>query len=432
MRWRRSRGKSRIPHLDLGVVDGLDGSFQPTVQMKYVDAGDLYLSWRWEHAPDEPRLLYFERSDVAEVLTELTEALPTPLPGESIERALTRSLTEGPLTDPERETALLGRLTRAFLPDYLGAELQTLVERGIRPRLRIQPSPSTGQVPWEALPVDEGVRLVEHLDVATLPPATVRHSPERRISPWDPAGPVVAALDPRVPGSAAHPQLGSVLGPVGEDSPLRAMVAGLGDRLRPAGPAEQAFRRSGLTRDVLEPLLADAARFLYVGHVTTADHGLDARLHLGCGPETTGRAAPVGGHRPLTAADLVLGHRPADPRPWRMPNRVALVACESGGEVRFAEPTGLVAAAIHAGAEYVVSTRWTLPTDAGVRRFAATAEADTSVIGDAVVAVDAAGDAPDPVVALNDWQRAKVARWRETGAVAHSPVVWGAFTTTHG
>lgn len=420
------------PEVDLGVVKDLDGSFQPTVQLKYVDADDLYLTWRWEHAPDDPRVLFFERAQVAGVLAELAAALPTPLPGETIERALTRALGSGPLTDPEREAELLGRLAAALLPHQLGRELDVLLERGIRPRLRVQPSPSTGQVPWEALRVDRVERLVEHLDVSTLPPATVRHSPERRISPWDPAGPVVAALDPRVPGSAARTQLGSVLGPVGEDSPLREMVARLGDRLRPGGPPAEAFRRAGLTRDVLQPLLADASRFLYVGHVTTAEHGLDARLHLGCGSETTGRAAPLGGHRPLTAADLVLGHRPDDPRPWRMPNRVALVACESGGEVRFAEPTGLVAAAIHAGAAYVVSTRWTLPTDAGVRRFAPTAEADTSVIGEAVVAVDAAGDAPDPVVALGEWQRAQLARWRETGAAAHAPFTWAAFTTTHG
>ncbi|RMI37232.1 CHAT domain-containing protein [Streptomyces triticirhizae] len=420
------------PRIDLGVVEALDGSFQPTVQLKYVDADDVYLTWRWEHAPDDPRVVYFERARVAGVLAELAAALPTPLPGETIEAALTRSLGTGPLVDPEREADLLGRLAAALIPAELARELDALLERGIRPRLRVQPSPSTGQVPWEALRVDERERLLEHLDVATLPPATVRHSPERRISPWAPAGPVVAALDPRVPGSAARAQLGSVLGRVGEDSPLREMVARLGGRLRPAGAPEEAFRRAGLTRDVLEPLLADAARFLYVGHVTTAEHGLDARLHLGCGAETTGRAAPLGGHRPLTAADLVLGHRPDDPRPWRMPNRVALVACESGGEVRFAEPTGLVAAALHAGAEYVVSTRWTLPTDAGVRRFAPGAAADTSVIAPAVVAVDAAGDAPDPVVALGDWQRRQLGLWRETGAVAHAPFTWAAFTTTHG
>ncbi|UED88714.1 CHAT domain-containing protein [Streptomyces profundus] len=376
--------------------------------------------------------MLFERSEVAGVLDELARALPTPLPGETIEEALTRALTRGPLVDVARESDLLGRLTTALIPYPLGAELRLLVERGIRPRLRVQPSPSTGQVPWEALRVDDEERLVEVLDVATLPPATVRHSPERRISPWRPEGPVVAALDPRVPGFADHTGLGSVLGPVAADSPLAAMVTRLGERLRPTGSAADAFRRPGLSREVLEPLLAEASRFLYVGHVTTADHGLDARLHLGCGVDSTGRAAPLGGHRPLTAADLVLGHRPDDPRPWRMPNRVALVACESGGEVRFAEPTGLVAAAIHTGAEYVVSTRWTLPTDEGVRRFAAGAAPGTTVVPASVIAVDAAQDAPDPVVALNDWQRERAVRWRRHGDLADAPFTWAAFTTTHG
>nr|BFF27864.1 hypothetical protein GCM10025732_58290 [Glycomyces mayteni] len=187
--------------------------------------------------------------------------------------------------------------------------------------------------------------------------------------------------------------------------------------------------REEVDREALEPRLAEAARFLYVGHVTTSKHGLDARLHLSCGPGTTGRAAVVNGHRPLTAADLLLGHRPGPASPWRMPNRVALIACESGGEVRFAEPVGLVAAAIHTGASYVTATRWTLPTDEGLRHFAPGATAATTVLPEAVRAVDAAHGAPDPVAALNAWQRAKADRWEAEGRLEDCPVVWAAFAT---
>jgi hypothetical protein len=186
-----------------------------------------------------------------------------------------------------------------------------------------------------------------------------------------------------------------------------------------------------LTRDAIEPLLADASRFLYVGHVTTSRFGL-ARLHLSCGPETTGRAAVVNGHRPLTAADIVLGHRPGVPAPWRMPNRVAFIACESGGEARFAEPVGLVAAALHTGAQYVTATRWTLPTDAGLRAFAPAATPGTTALPEAIIAVNRAHESPDPVVALNRWQHAKAARWESEGRLEDSPITWAAFATAYG
>nr|WP_304608855.1 CHAT domain-containing protein [Glycomyces amatae] len=365
---------------------------------------------------------------VVPALSALAGALPTPLPGESVERALERSLG-GPLTDRDREVELAAALARALVPYQLAMELNGVLEQGLRPHVRLQPSLSTGQVPWEALRVDEGERFVTNADVSVLPAATVRNAPERRVSTWDPEGPVVAVLDPSVPGATAA--LGSVLGPVGPGSPLAALVERLGDRLAPPSDGS-AFRRGDLNRDAIEPLLEGAGRFLYVGHVTIADHGLDARLHLSCGPATTGRAALVRGHRPLTAADIVLGHRPGDAAGWRMPNRVALIACESGGEVRFAEPVGLVAAAVHAGAQYVTATRWTLPTDAGLRRFAPGATPETAVLPEAVAAVDEAHDRPDPVAALNDWQRRKAERWEAEGRLEDAPVVWGAFATTHG
>ncbi|GAA2320643.1 CHAT domain-containing protein [Glycomyces scopariae] len=394
------------------------------MQLKLVDADGLYYSWRWEHDLGAIQNIMVEAGRVQPALDALAEALPTPLPGETVDQALQRALT-GPLMDREQEAGLATALARSLIPHQLAQELNKFLEQGVHPHVRIQPSLSTAQVPWEALRVDEGERFVTNADLSVLPPATVRNAPERRKSEWNPGGPVVAVLDPQIPGAGRD--LGSVLGPVPEDSPLRTMVAALGDRLVPLG---KPFRRADLDRDAIRPLLADAARLLYVGHVTTSKHGLDARLHLSCGPGTTGRAAVVNGHRPLTAADLLLGHRPGAAEGWSMPNRVALIACESGGEVRFAEPVGLVAAALHAGARYVTATRWTLPTDEGLRRFSPTPM--PPLLPAAIAAVNAAHDTPDPVAALNAWQRQKAAAWESAGRPEDNPIIWAALATTFG
>ncbi|MCS7477545.1 CHAT domain-containing protein [Umezawaea endophytica] len=374
------------------------------VQLKFVDAGDLYASWRWEHEPDRPRAWRFPRALVEEALADWARAVPSPLPGERADQALVRSLTHGPLLDLARETELSGRLARAVFPGQLGGELNSLLEQGIRPHLRVQSSPSTALVPWESLRVDEGERTVHHSDVSVLTPATVRNAHGRRVSPFSPHGTVVSVVDPVVPGFADDSALGSVLGP---DSP---------------------FDRSTVDRDDLERALADASRFLYVGHVTTGDHALDSRLHLSCDTTSTGRAAPIGAHRPLTAADIALGHRPGAPSPWRLPNRVALIACDSGGDTRFAEPTGLVAAVVHGGAEYTTATRWTLPTDAGLRHLVPNFPT-TPVLLPAVRAIDHAQSAPDPVAAQCAWQRDQADEWERTGDPTRSPVIWAAFGT---
>lgn len=382
-----------------------------TVQLKLVDAGDLYLSWRWEHEPATPRVQIIPRELVQDVLAEWAAAIPSPLPGEPTGQALRRALTDGPLVDPDRERDLATRLASALIPGKLAVELNSWLAQGIRPRLRVQPSPSTALVPWEALRVDDGVRAVHDLDISVLPPATVANAQARRVSRFDPQGTVVGVLDPKVPGFADD----SGLGPVLVDAPPELVEA-------------YGVRRD-IDRDHLEPALAAAARFLYVGHVTTGDHGLDARMHLSCTADTTGRAAPLGAHRPLTAADILLGHRPGPVRPWRVPARVALVACDSGGDTRFAEPSGLVTAMVHGGAEHVTATRWTLPTDLGLRSLVPDFPA-TPVLGPTVLAIDTAHRAQNPVVALNEWQRAAASRWEKTGDLTCSPLVWAAFTTT--
>ncbi|MFD1050024.1 hypothetical protein ACFQ1S_33100, partial [Kibdelosporangium lantanae] len=161
------------------------------VQVKVVDAGSLYMSWRWEHALDSPRVVAVPRDLVQDALGALAQAVPSARPGESAADALTRALTRGPLLDRSREVVLAEGLSRALLPHKLAMELNALVEQGIRPHLRIQPSPSTAFVPWEALRVDDGERTVHHADVSVLPPASVRNAVGRRVSPYSPTGRVV-------------------------------------------------------------------------------------------------------------------------------------------------------------------------------------------------------------------------------------------------
>ncbi|MBP2476664.1 hypothetical protein JOF53_005536 [Crossiella equi] len=354
-----------------------------TVQLTYVDLGDLYLTWRWEHDPASPRVVVLPRDRVDPPLRDLAAALPTPLPGETAYQALARALT-GAYTDRAREAELSGRLAEALLPAQLSAELNEVLLSGRSLHLRVQPSPSTAQVPWEALRVDTAERLVHNAIASVLVPATVRGAPTRHVPPYRPDGPVAAALDPVTP-----------LGPVlGEPTPALAAL-----RVELGPPVD---------RTALPGALATASRFLYAGHVTTSAHALDARLHLADGP--------------VAAADLLA---------TRCPSRVALIACESGGEHRYAEPSGLVAAFVHGGAEHVTATRWVLPTDEGLARLLpGFARPPEGVLPAAVLAVHAAHGAHDPVAAVNAWQRDQADRWQTTGDPALTPLLWAAFGTT--
>ena len=113
-----------------------------------------------------------------------------------------------------------------------------------------------------------------------------------------------------------------------------------------------------------------------------------------------------------------------------MPNRVAIIGCESGGDIRFAEPAGLVSAAVYTGAQYVTAARWLLPTDIGIRTFAPHADEHIRVLPDAVVAVNHAHEADNPVATLNAWQRKQADQWENTGKLEYSPVIWAALATT--
>jgi len=398
------------------------GDARPTVQLKYVDTNDggVWATWRWEHALDNPRIWGIQPAQLAGALAAFAPATPMPQPGESVDDALRRAWAVW--GDFEREKQLSWALANSLIPGQLGAELNHFLERGLRPHVRIQPSRALGFVPWEALRVDEGERMVHNGDVSALLPASVRNSRHRLIAPERPGAPVVAAVNPVVPGRI--PGLGSVLR---DDEPIvDAALASLGDRLRGSV-------RVHLSRAQLREALDGAGRLVYVGHVTGGAFGLDTRLHLTDGPEAQGRASVIAGqHRPLTAFDIAFDDG------WVMPSRVALIACGSGRDQTFADPTGLVAAVAMRGARYVTSARWTLPTDvglewlhaAGLSGSATESPAPFSAFAGMVAAVNAAQEQADPVAALGAWQREQAEMWERTGDAAYTPLIWGAVTTT--
>ncbi|APU15703.1 MULTISPECIES: CHAT domain-containing protein [Actinoalloteichus] len=436
---------------------------RPTVLLRMADAGDLYLSWRWTHDLDRPGASRVPEEQLRVALDALTAALPGGTSstsdgsgaralGDAGPPGLAAALTSGAFAAYEAELALAELLSRTFLPYGLAVVLHELMVRGIRPHVRIQPSPRLAQVPWELLAPDRDIRFVDIADVSVLAPASIVHAPARPVRTW--AGsrdlPVAAILDPRVPGFRADSVLGSVLGRMSADAPLTRRIAehARRGRLRPVLPDSpqpgsargvEAFRRTDLDREWLgETLRAGASRLLYVGHVTASvpETGLseDARLHLACTADTLGFAPPIRGHRPLSAKDLLLGTHTLTEVPqsgaerWPIPSRVALIACESGGDLRFGEALGLATAMIHGGAELVTATRWTLPTDLAFQRLAGVDPA-VRPLQDAILAIDSAHESDDPVRAVARWQRERLAAWRELRGVEHSPLLWGAFTT---
>jgi hypothetical protein len=402
------------------------------------DAGDLYLSWYWAGATEAPGVAVIPEEQVTAAVARFTAALPRPeVPG-----GLESAFTTGELATYAAENDLAQYLSQVFLPYRLAEQLYRLWTAGVRPYLRVQPSPRVARIPWELLAPDPEVRLLDIADVGMLAPAGLVHAPGRRARSWvaDRDRPVVAVLDPRVPGFRADSPLGSVLGRMDAQAPLTRRVAAYGDRLAPAvADPVGAFRRTDLDRDLLgRTLRAGAARLLYVGHVTAAapesGRSEEARLHLACTADTAGFAPVDRIHRPLSAKDLILGTHAAagDPvdgsRLWPIPARVALIACESGGDLRFGEALGLLAAMIHGGAELVTATRWTLPTDLAFQRFGA-AGPQARPLQDAVCAIDAAHEQPDPVAAMLRWQRERLAAWRDGRQITDSPLSWAAFAT---
>lgn len=412
---------------------------RPTVLVRMADAGDVYVSWRWFGHDAAPGVTALPGAEIDRVVGELAAALPDP----SSPGGLERTLTTGALAAADSEYLLARDLSRALLAEGLAIQLYSLHQQGIRPLIRLQPSPRVAQVPWEILAPAPELRLIDIADIGLLAPAGIVHAPGRIGRSWERTRglPVVAVLDPRVPGFRADSELGSVLGRMTHPTPLTERIGEhiRAGRIRPEiGEPAEIFRRTDLDREWLSRALrAGAARLLYVGHVTAArpesGQSENTELHLSCSVDTVGFAEPHRAHRPLSAKDLLLGTHTLESEPvagrelWPVPSRVALIACESGGDLRFTEALGLIAAMITGGAELVTATRWPLPTDLAFQRLGGATGA--APLQEVICAVDAAHETTDPVAALAQWQRARLDAWRATGAVVDSPVLWSAFAT---
>ncbi|MFJ1767080.1 hypothetical protein ACIOD2_42590 [Amycolatopsis sp. NPDC088138] len=381
-----------------------------TFVLRFADAGPTYLSWRTTEDLDT---VHTRTIDADAALAVLAAASPTPHEGESVADAVRRALGDDALGSAAGEQNLARVLGGALLPADL---VQRLRDADVRPLLRIQPSSRLAAVPWGLLALgDDGdERVLDVADVALLAPAGIpRTAPAA-------GGPPVYLLDPRIPGQSAFGELGSVLGKQHADSPL---IKHLDARLA-AGPVRPAattgldlVRRADADRRLLARLLAEpCSRLVFAGHVSRVrdEHGAQTALHLSCGAELPGTAAPIGAHRPFTAADLALSRVDA------MPARVALIGCASAGEFGLAEPFGVLLAAVAAGAGLVAATVWALPTSAAVP--------GADPMAELLIAVDTALDGDDPVTELCDWQRSRLARWRERPEPARSPVFWAALT----
>jgi len=402
---------------DVAVTPGESRAESATLVLRFADVGvATYASLRVVGDPARTVTWVLDEAALSAALNELTTALPDPIDEETRREALERALTRGAFASPATESTI----ARTLGADLIAPDAWQLIADSADPpraALFVSPSARLARVPWGlvAMPGDDRSRLIEQVDVFMAAPPNIVHSP-RAPAGWGGrrAKPPLLVLDPRVPGQRPDSALGSVLGRPSGDTALARHFGELmqaRDVLPDVAAPVELFRRADANRAWLRDLLAQApSRLLYVGHATAADgdvgHADRAALHLA-------------DEQPLTASDLMTQKLPVPPR-------VGLLACASGGDYRFDEATGLVAAMILGGAELVTATLWSLPTAAGYRLFAQNTDADP--MADAIRAVDRAHEAADAGRAINDWQRDQMRRWR-AGDLNASPLYWAALAT---
>jgi len=429
------------------------------VLVRATDAGDTYLTWRWLDDPAHPEFAVLPAASVGAAGELLAAALPTALPGETPAEGVRRALTRGPFATPAAERELSAALTETVFPPRLREQIAARARAGERVLVRLTPSPRLARIPWELLFVTAGRRLLEVAELVHEPPAAVHAERPRLPEQWQRVRgrPVLLVIDPPMPRGATG--LGPVL-----DRADQVLFARRLSELAAAGRLPRAERadaiRSTTRLDLHKALATPRSRLFFLGHVSArADEPGSAALHLSDTARIWGTATPLGrpgpdgrpradpdAHRPFAALDLFLGTVDADERVWRrygdagpqrghelwpMPARVALIACDGHADFRAEETFGLVVAMIHAGAELVTTTRWTLPADREFRGLPG-ARADTRPVTELALRVDAAHETADPVADLTAWQRARLRAW-STGAADPAdgtPLVWASPTHT--
>ncbi|OMC29458.1 CHAT domain-containing protein [Mycobacterium sp. GA-1841] len=397
-----------------------DLAMTATLVLRFADVGIVtYASLRVVGEPARSVTWVLEEPELHTLYDALDLALPDPRDAEAPADAIERAVATGPFAEPKRELKWAGDLgARLIAKD--GWNLLADYVASPRAALFITPSPNLARVPWGQLvmPDRHRFRLMELVDVLMAVPPNIVHAP-RSTTNWTARRdePAALVLDPRIPGQRPDSALGSVLGRPSPQTVLARHFAPLVEtgRLWPAVTAsEELFRRTDIDRHWLAKVCADTpSRLLYVGHASAAEGGAGqadrAALHLA-------------EDRALSAADLIAAG-------LAVPPRVALLACASGGDYRFDEATGLVAAMVLGGAELVTATLWPLPTTAGYRRFASgSTDPAHDPMGETVVGVDLAHREVEAGRAVNRWQRAQMRRWRD-GDLSASPLYWAALAT---
>lgn len=291
-----------------------------------------------------------------------------------------------PLADPVQEAILARELGSLFLPRPLRAALREEAHRAHTLTLAVRGWPSA--IPWDALAIDlDGTRLIERCRVLSSPtPGVVAGLP---VPDRTPRHGCLWVIDPG-PADGAFPPVY----PAGRPTVLMAAVA-TDDRCVPdLWPLS--------ARDLSTELAARPwQRMLYLGHLDAAEPGSPASAGL----VLNERGAPdrLTAHRWLRA-----------PESWPAPQRVALLGC-SGDDAASAEQSGLVVAALRAGARLVTTTRWPLPAG--------------GVLTPLSLAVATAHASDTAVDALRGWQLDQLDRWRRTGTPDESPVLWSSLVT---
>ncbi|WP_279100814.1 CHAT domain-containing protein [Gordonia bronchialis] len=413
--------------------------------VRALDAGSTYLLFRWVDKPDEHWVRRLEPPTVAKV----TALLDAALIGDSVgagEQEARRALS-GPLCGLSSERDWSAELAELVIGDRVCREI---TERAAEGPISIEftPSPALARVPLDLLPVEGDTRVMEKATLVYAPLSALHAGRKKRPDEWAAVAdrPVCYVIDPDAPDAAGLSQL---LPPVWVGGHTNtSLFANLLERTEhTANSGVRQWISRWLLRD---DLLTRPSRLLYFGHVSgTLNQPGSASLHLSDSEYTWGLAAIHGGsHRPLSALDLVYGtvtypgtadgtvERALRNIPghelWPMPARVAIIACEGGSDYRSSEVFGLVTACMNAGAELVSTTRWTLPSDGAVSRFASGPDV-SEVPGpttELALAVDAAHRGADPSAELNDWRRNQLHRWRATGEVSarNTPLVWASLT----
>lgn len=430
-----------------------------TLSIVGVDRDRTYFYWQWNSPELSVKKIYrADQEALAGPLERLAAAIPASRSDESDEDMVTRILTHEAFATVENEVALSSEFAALLLPADLAKEIaDAFVSNDRRPILiRLMPSATTAQVPWELLPITvpgpDGasvtMRLIEVADILQEVPAGVHAGRARLPQPWqqEVEGTTLFVIDPRT----------NVAGPVLDESGHEAFRARMALTGHPTSRVDSEFNR----RHLHEALTAQTPpnRLIYVGHVVMSEDSPGATsLLLSDNYQMFGVTAAFNVvQRPLSALDILEGTKNSERRIqyileydkvkrrdikwpaereikqsgaeiWPMPSRVVLVACDSGADLRNPEPFGLALALINAGAELVTATKWTLPTD---RAFHLLDGVASDPLLDTALALDDAHATQDPVSAISHWQRGRLAEW-QSGATAPtaSPILWAAFST---